>query len=135
MPRAIQNGRNGVKEASDGLTKEPVEPYLTPPEIARLLRVSPEKVLGWIRRAELKAVNVSNGFSRPRYRVSRESLEEFLQTREVPPPRPRPERRRRTQPEGGPLDPALGEQLLKKKQAVIVGGVYYRVWDDLILYF
>jgi hypothetical protein len=30
---------------------------LTPPEIAKFLRVSPEKVLGWIRRAELAAIS------------------------------------------------------------------------------
>jgi excisionase family DNA binding protein len=107
--------------------------YLTPSEIARLLRVSSEKVLNWIRRAELKAVNVGNGF-RPRYRISRDALTAFLAGREVQPP---PERRRRKPqpPEGGPLDPALGEELLKKKQAVKVGKQYYRVWNGMILYF
>src|SRR5262245_40558605 len=34
--------------------------YLTPPEVAKLLRVSQQKVLGWISRAELRAVNVGN---------------------------------------------------------------------------
>jgi excisionase family DNA binding protein len=111
------------------------EPYLTPPEIAKLLRVSPEKVLGWIRRAELRAVNVGNG-TRPRYRVSREWLDAFLQVREVQPPAPRQVRRKREQrPEGGPIDPVLGEQLLKKKQAVRVGKHYYRVWNGMTLYF
>jgi len=38
-----------------------LEPYLTPPEIAKLLRVSSEKVLGWIRKADLNAINVSEG--------------------------------------------------------------------------
>lgn len=135
MPRSTHDGRNGVKKTNDGSTNDSLEPFLTPPEIARLLRVSPEKVIGWIRRAELKAVNVSNSTFRPRYRVSRECFEEFLQSREVPPPLPRPERRQRKQPEGGPLDPALGEQLFKKKQARKINGVYFRVWNGVTLYF
>lgn len=114
---------------------ETSKPYLAPPEIAKQLRVSPEKVLGWIRRGELKAVNVSNGHSRPRYRVSQESLDAFLKYREVYPPPPRVRRRRQQPPEGGPLDPALGERLLKKKQAVKVNGTYYRVWNGMTLYF
>src|SRR5437868_6901944 len=69
--------------------------YLTPPDIAKLLRVSPEKVLGWICRGELKAVNVSNGF-RPRFRVSRDKLDAFFAAREVQPPPAHP--RRKCQP-------------------------------------
>ena len=102
-------------------------PFLTPPGVAKLLRVSPDKVHGWIRRGDLKAVNVGNGF-RPRYRVSRANLDAFLATREVQPPPERP-RRNRQPPDGGPLDPVLGEALLKKKQAVKVGKHYYRVWN------
>jgi excisionase family DNA binding protein len=68
--------------------------FLTPPEVARLLRVSADKVLGWIRRGELKAVNVSNR-DQPRYRVRREHLEEFLAAREVQPPAPRTPRKQR----------------------------------------
>lgn len=109
------------------------EAYLTPPEIAKLLRVSQDKILGWIRRAELRAINVSNR-SRPRYRVSRESLEAFLNARAVHPPPP-PVRRQRQPPEGGLIDPSLGELLLKKKQAVKVGNKYYRVWNGMTLYF
>lgn len=107
--------------------------YLTPPEIAKRLRVSNGKVLGWIRRAELKAVNVGNGF-RPRYRISPDGLASFLASREVQPPPP-PARRKRRMPEGGPLDPALGEELLKKRQAVKVGKQYFRVWNGMTLYY
>lgn len=67
---------------------EPIEPFLTPPEVAKILRVSHEKILGWIRNGCLKAINVSNGF-RPRYRVSREDLDNFIACREVHPPPPR----------------------------------------------
>ena len=108
-------------------------PYLTPPEIAKVLRVSHEKLLGWIRRGELTAVNVGNG-NRPRFRISPESLDAFLRQREVQ-PLPRVTPRRRQQPTGGPLDPSLGEALLKKKQAVKVGETYYRVWNGITLFF
>jgi excisionase family DNA binding protein len=108
-------------------------PFLTPPEIAKLLRVTPQKVITWIRRGELEAVNVSDRV-RPRYRVSRESLNEFLERRKVRPPPPSPPRRRRP-PEGGPIDPVLGEQLLKKERAVKLGGKYYRVWEGVILFY
>lgn len=107
--------------------------YLTPPEIAKRLRVSNQKVLGWIRRAELKAVNVGNGF-RPRYRISPDSFALFLASREVQPPAPHVRRQRR-RPEGGPLDPELGEQLLKKRQAVKIGNKYYRLWNGIPQYY
>jgi len=112
-----------------------LKPYLTPPEIAKLLRVSSEKVLGWIRRAELKAINVSDG-GRPRYRVRREDLDLFLRSREVQPPAPRTRRNHRMDrtskpPEGGPIDPVLGKELAKKGQAREVFGKYYRIWNGV----
>jgi len=107
--------------------------YMTPREIAKLLRVSPDKALGWIRRGKLKAVNVSDSF-RPRFRVSREDLDVFLKAREVQPPPPR-QKRKPQPPEGGRLNPVLGEELLKKKQAVKVGKEYYQVWNGMTLYF
>lgn len=108
-------------------------PYLTPPEIAKLLRVSHEKVVGWIRRGELATVNVGNG-TRPRFRISQESLDAFLRKREVQPiPKAMP--RRRQVPEGGPLDPFVGKVLLRKKQAVKVGETFYRVWNGTVVFF
>ena len=117
-------------------TTEPCYHFLTPPEIASILRVKPDKVLDWIRQGKLKAVNVGNGPRRPRYRVSKENLDAFLKLREVPPPVPVQRRRRNaTAPEGGPIDPKLGEELLKKGQATKVGNVYYRVWNGKTLFF
>jgi len=112
-----------------------LKPYLMPPEIAKLLRVSSEKVLGWIRKAELKAINVSEGH-RPRYRVRREDLDLFLRSREVQPPAPRTRRNHRMDraskpPEGGPIDPVLGKELAKKGQAREVFGKYYRIWNGV----
>ena len=57
----------------------------TPPEVAKLLKVSPDKVLGWIRDKQLKASNLSNGH-RPRWAVSKADLELFLKTKQPEPP-------------------------------------------------
>lgn len=112
---------------------EPQARCLTPPEIATRLRVSPEKVLGWIRRGELRAINVSDG-NRPRYRINPDDLEAFLNRREVQPP-PRIQRRSRTPPDGGPLDPELGKKLAKEGKACLVNGKYYRVWNGVTLFY
>ena len=109
--------------------------YLTPTEIATRLRVSPEKVLNWIRKAELRAVNVGEETGRRLYRVNPDDLEDFLKSREVQPPPRRIRHRRETQPEGGPLDPELGKKLLKQGKAVFDGKKYYRVWNGITLYF
>lgn len=104
------------------------EPLLTPTEIAKLLKVSPETVIGWIRKGELLGVNVGSGTRRARFRVSRESLDEFLRRREVQPPAPRQRRRRRTEStEGGPIDPVEGKKLAKQGLAREISGKYYRV--------
>ena len=109
--------------------------YLTPPKIAARLRVSPEKVLNWIRSAELRAVNVGNGTSRPRYRVNPDDFERFLSRREVQPPPPRVRRREARPPEGGPIDPELGKTLVKQGKAVFDGKRYFRVWNGITFYF
>jgi excisionase family DNA binding protein len=116
-----------------------LKPYLTPPEIAKLLRVSSEKVLGWIRKAELTAINVGDG-NRPRYRVRREDLDSFLGSREVQPPAPRIRRNHRMDraskpPEGCPIDPVLGKELAMKGQTRDVFGKYYRIWNGATQFF
>ena len=112
---------------------EASKPFLTSREIAKLLRVSPDKVLGWIHRGKLRAVNVSNRI-RPRYRVSQDDLAAFLTAREVQPPPPK-SRQKQQAPDGGPLDPALGEKLAKKGQATKVCNKYYRVWNGKTLFY
>jgi excisionase family DNA binding protein len=58
------------------------EVTLTPPEIAKELRVSPDKIRAWIERGELPAFNVANRVGgRPRWRVAREALAEFERRR------------------------------------------------------
>ena len=60
-----------------------IEKVLTPPEVARLLRVDPHTVIAWIRGGELRAVNVARRESRrPRFRVFAKDLEEFARKRE-----------------------------------------------------
>lgn len=111
-----------------------LQPFMTPPEIAKLLRVSPEKVLAWIRNGRLKAINVSNRV-RPRYRVNHDDLNTFLRTIEVSPAPAVKRQRTKRPPKGGPIDPALGKRLLAKGQAVKHGENYYRVKDGVTLYF
>lgn len=51
---------------------------LTPPQVARLLKVNPDKVLTWIRSGKLHAVNVTvKPGGRPRYRIAMSDLEAF----------------------------------------------------------
>ncbi len=66
---------------------------LTVPEVAKFLRVSPDKVLSWIRSGRLRGYNVAereNG--RPKYRVNPEDLDAFANRRSVvrPPSTGRP---------------------------------------------
>lgn len=69
--------------------------WLTPPEIANQLGVDASKVLNWIRRGELRGVNVADfAASRPRYRIAPQALDAFLRGREVKPDPPIARRRR-----------------------------------------
>ena len=69
---------------------------VTPPEIARRWGVSADKVLGWIRSGELRAMNVASKLtSRPRYLVDLADLAAFEERRAVIPPPPRVQQRRR----------------------------------------
>ncbi|MCA9185000.1 MAG: helix-turn-helix domain-containing protein [Planctomycetales bacterium] len=60
---------------------------MTPPEVARLLKVKPHKILAWIQSGELRAINVAAKLGgRPRYRVTVEDLRAFTSGRVVGPP-------------------------------------------------
>jgi len=67
--------------------------FLTPPEVARLLRCRESRILADIRSGRLRAINLSDGV-RPRYRVSQQALDDYLLSRTVS-PETRPERRQR----------------------------------------
>lgn len=67
--------------------------YTTPPKIAKLLGVTCEKVLSWIRSGQLRAVNLSSR-NRPRWKVRPDDLERFLSTKcNQPISKPTPNRR------------------------------------------
>ena len=61
---------------------------LNPSDVAKQLRVSPAKVIGWIRTGQLKAANVSTG-QRPRFVIQQPDVDRFLQGRQPDPPAPR----------------------------------------------
>jgi excisionase family DNA binding protein len=70
---------------------------LTVPELARLLRVSPDKIRFWVRSGELPAINTSGSrCARPRFVILPHHLVEFEKSRGAAAP-PRPARRRRRQ--------------------------------------
>ena len=57
--------------------------FYTPPQVAKRLQVSPERVIAWIRAGKLRAVNLSDGTIRPRFRIHADDLDSFLRAREV----------------------------------------------------
>jgi len=77
------------------LTTPPAD-YLDAPRIAKQLGVKQQRVLSWIHSGELRAVDVSeNGKrNRPRWRIARQALEEFLRERSNRKPTPPPRRRK-----------------------------------------
>jgi excisionase family DNA binding protein len=67
----------------------------TPAELARLLRVSPDRIRAWIKAGELGAIDTArHRCGRPRYVILPHHLKEFEQRRSTAPP-PKPSRRRR----------------------------------------
>ncbi len=56
--------------------------FLSPPQVAERLGISPDKVIGWLLAGELKGSNLAtlaNG--RPRYRIFEGDLADFLEKR------------------------------------------------------
>lgn len=70
---------------------------MTVPEVAKFLRVRPDKVLAWIRSGRLRGYNVAEQEGgRPSYRVNPSDLESFIQQRTTtkPSPKRKPKRSR-----------------------------------------
>jgi transposase len=69
---------------------------ISPNELARKLGVKHSKVLGWINRGELRAINLAERSSgRPRWKILPDALNEFFLSRQSsPPPAPRRARRK-----------------------------------------
>jgi excisionase family DNA binding protein len=67
----------------------------TPTELAKLLRISPDKVRQWIKCGQLRAVNVASTLcGRPRFVILPDHIREWEQRRSPPPPPKLPRRRR-----------------------------------------
>jgi excisionase family DNA binding protein len=70
--------------------------WYSPPQVAEQLGVNPEKVIGWIRSGELRAINVAARLgSRPRFRIGEADLLAFVQQRSAVPTTPTPKRRKK----------------------------------------
>lgn len=70
--------------------------FFTPTQLAKEIGVAPEKILAWIRKGELRAINIAerrNG--RARWRVSSDDWAAFLDSRanSKPASKPAPKRR------------------------------------------
>jgi len=63
-----------------------VASYLTPPAVAERFAVDAHKVLDWIKRGELRAIDVATTTAgRPRYRISPADLAAFEASRSATP--------------------------------------------------
>ncbi|MCL4206586.1 MAG: helix-turn-helix domain-containing protein [Pirellulaceae bacterium] len=71
--------------------------FLTAGQVARLLRVRDAKVLSWLRSGQLRGADLSErpGRGKARWRISRDDLRAFLESRQPRPATPTPPRRRR----------------------------------------
>ena len=67
---------------------DPLAERLTPPKLAKIWGVKPEKVIAFIKSGELDAIDISKhpGIGRPRYRISVKAVMEFENRRSVKPP-------------------------------------------------
>ena len=67
---------------------------LTPPELARALRVDVHTVLDWIKSGQLRAVNVGTPGKRPRWRIDPADVAAFEATRTAQPQGRTPRRKK-----------------------------------------
>jgi hypothetical protein len=64
----------------------PAHAKLTPPEVAKRFRCSPEKVIAWILAGELHAINVAARLGgRPRWLIDQKDLADFERRRSAAP--------------------------------------------------
>src|SRR5215469_7409447 len=87
---------NGAAMSSIGILRhDALLRGYTPRELARMLRVSPDRVRHWIRSGQLGAIDTATArCRRPRFVILPHHLEEFERRLKVSPPA-KPERRRR----------------------------------------
>ena len=88
-----------TKAARRKKSKNEPSGMLTPPQVAKQLGVSPDKIRAWIDKGELNATNVATGKAgRPRYRISETDLADFQKKRQPSKPPPPAPRRRKKDP-------------------------------------
>ena len=94
----VMQGSLDAQGPSAPQVQSPEQPW-TVPEVARRLRVMPQKILRWIREGVMPATNVAaRATGRPRFRISREQLDAFQQTRAARPVAAKAATRRRPPP-------------------------------------
>ena len=82
----------------------PAAEFLTAPQIAESLGVNPHKVILWIARGELLAIDISQTRAKmPRWRIRREDFDAFLERR-TSSPTPKTVRRRRKRNADGVIE-------------------------------
>jgi hypothetical protein len=97
-PTAPAPSGDGEPKSTRGPRIRPDGGGYTPADLARLLRVSPDRVRLWIHNGELPALNTASArCGRPRYVVLPHHLAEFERGRQAAAPKP-PARRRRKPP-------------------------------------
>jgi hypothetical protein len=69
-------------------------PGFTVADVAKRYRVGEDKVRGWIRRRELRAINTAEPLKKPRYVIPPDAIGEFEKRRQAGDP-PKPPRRKR----------------------------------------
>ena len=98
-PRATEaEPTSAGPDSSPRLQAKPRSPdaKLTPPQLARQLGVSPDKIVGWIRSGELRAVNIaSSPKGRPRFLIDPKDVEAFEARRSIHKTPCTPRRRKR----------------------------------------
>jgi len=75
------------------------EKFYSPPEFAELLGTTPDRVRFWIDSRQLRASNVAEG-KRPRWKISADDAERFLESRANRPTQKTKQPTRRRQPIG-----------------------------------
>ena len=70
--------------------------FLTVNDIAKMLKVQPDKVRGFVHRKELKASNIGAKSTRPRWIIARADFEAFLDARSNQQPAKKKPTRKRT---------------------------------------
>ncbi len=93
VPHGRGEGTGGAGRRPD-LPADPLTRGLTPRELARVLRVSPERVRAWIAKGELLAVNTASSGERPRWVILPDALAALLARRQASPPAKTVRRRR-----------------------------------------